>query len=142
MANQDRPRGLSPVRYLSGLAYTGAMTRYRKEASVILGLGDPVVHAGSSSTAGTNNAPETGVPIVTRAAAASGTITGVAMFFEHDESTTGRAHDSLHMAAADTGFVYVADEPNLIFEIQEDSDANSLVVTDVGELWNGRGPNQ
>jgi hypothetical protein len=133
MANVDRPDGLKPVAYLSGLAYNGATRRYRKEASVILGLGDAVVHAGSSSTAGTNNAPETGVPLVTRAAAASGTITGVVMHIEHDASVTGRAHDTKHMAAADTGFVYVADNTDLVFEIQEDSDSNNLVVGDVGE---------
>ena len=132
MANLDAPRGFVPVRYLSGAPYNGAVSRYRKEASVILGVGDAVVLTGSSSTAGTNNAPTDGVPLVTRAAAASGTITGVVMWAEID-SSDDRATHAKHMAAADTGYVYVADNPHLIFRIQEDSDGNSLVRTDVGE---------
>lgn len=132
MANLDAPRGLNPVRYQSGKAYTGATARYRKEASVILGIGDPVVLTGSSSTAGTNNADRDGIPLVTRAAAASGTITGVVMSMEIDSSGDRETHNK-HMAAADTGYVYVADDPDLIFEIQEDSDGNNLVVGDVGE---------
>ena len=133
MANLDAPRGLRPIRYLSGAPYCGAVSRYRKEASVILGVGDAVVHAGSSSTAGTNNAPVDGVPLVTRAAAASGTITGVVQFVEIDSGSADRFSQAKHMAAADTGYVYVADNPHLLFVIQEDSVGNNLAVTDVGE---------
>lgn len=133
MANLNSPFGLRPLRYLSGLPYNGAVTKYRKEASVVLGIGDPVVLAGSASEAGTNNADKDGIPLVTRAAAASGTITGVVMFVEIDSGTKSRADQTLHMAAADTGYVYVADNPDLIFEIQEDSDSNNLVLADVGE---------
>ena len=133
MANLDAPYGLRPLRFISGAPYNGAVTKYRKEASVILGIGDPVVLTGSSSQAGTNGALKDGIPLVTRASAASGTITGVVMFVDHDAATIGKAHEVLHMAAADTGDVYIADNPDLIFSIQEDSDGNSLVVDDVGE---------
>lgn len=133
MANLNAAHGLRPLRYLSGVAYTGAVTRYRKEAAVILGVGDPVVHAGSSSTAGTNGALETGIPTITRAAAAAGTITGVALWMEKDAGTAGRAHDTLHLASADRGYVYVADDPHLIFEGMEDSVGGSIPVTAVGE---------
>lgn len=132
MANLDAPIGLVPVRYLSGAPYSGAVSRYRKEASQILGLGDPVVLTGSSSTAGTNNADRTGIPLVTIAAAASGTITGVAVGFIRDDDKERFSHPK-HMAAADTGYVLVADNPMLIFRIQEDSVGNNLVVGDVGE---------
>lgn len=132
MANLDAPRGFVPVRYLSGAPYNGAVSRYRKEASVILGVGDAVVLSGTSSTAGTNNAPTDGVPLVTRAAAASGTITGVVMWCEIDSSNDRYTH-AKHMAAADTGYVYVADNPMLVFRIQEDSVGNELIRTDVGE---------
>jgi hypothetical protein len=133
MANLDAPRGLKPVRYMSGQPYSGAVTEYRIEAATILGVGDPVVLTGSSSTAGTNGALKTGIPLVDRASAASGTITGVVMWVEKDASSAGRQGDAKHFAAADEGKVFVADEPNLIFVIQEDSDANNLVVGDVGE---------
>lgn len=132
MANLDNPHGFKLLRRLGG-GPPPSVTRYRKEASVILGLGDPVVHAGTASTAGTNNAPETGIPLVTRAAAASGTITGVAVHFELDTAGLERANQTLHMAAADTGMVYVIDDPLAVFQIQEDSVGNDLAVTDVGE---------
>jgi len=131
MANLDAPFGLRPVRYASGHAYTGAANRYRKEASTIIGIGDPVVRTGTASTAGTNNADTTGVPLVDRAAAGSGTITGVVVAIEKIDSGTGdRATDTKHMAAADTGYLLVADDPNLIFECQEDG---AMAVTAVGE---------
>ena len=132
MANLDAPRGLKPVRYLSGQAYTGAVNEYRKEASVIIGIGDPVVLTGSASAAGTNNADRDGVPLVTRAAAGSGTITGVVVGVRIDSSEDRLVHTK-HMAAADTGYLLVADDPTLVFEIQEDGDSGTVAVTDVGE---------
>jgi hypothetical protein len=132
MANQDAPFGFKPVRMLSG-PFTGAVNKYRKEASVILGLGDPVVLTGSASAAGTNNATEDGIPLVTRASAGSGTITGVVAYVDIDSGTAQRSESTKHMAAADTGSVYVYDDPMTVFEIQEDSDTENMVVGDVGE---------
>lgn len=133
MANADRPRGLKHVGFLGGVPMNGGVRRYRKEASVILGLGDPVVITGSSSTKGTNNADAGGIALVTRASAASGTITGVAVGFFIDTGSVERGQHTKHMAAADTGYVMVVDHPHALFEIQEDSVGNNLVVGDVGE---------
>lgn len=131
MANLDAPFGFKPVRYSDGRAYTGAVNEYRKEASVIIGIGDAVVITGDSSTVGTNNADRDGVPLVDRAAGASGTISGVVVGFRKDNDRERFTH-AKRMAAADTGYLLVADDPHLIFEIQEDSDGGSLARTDVG----------
>lgn len=122
MANVNRPFGFKPVRYLSGQPYSGAVSRYKKEASVIIGVGDPVVLSGSAEAV-------TGIPLVTRAAA-SGTITGVVVAIEPNRADLSKKH----LAAADTGYVLVADEPDLVFEIQEDSDSSNIAITDVGEF--------
>lgn len=123
MANADNAFGLKPVRYSSGRAYTGAARKYYKSASVILGIGDPVVLSGTAEAV-------TGIPEVTRAAAASGTITGVIVGFD----VRPNALSQNHMAAADTGYVFVCDDPDVVFEIQEDSVGSNLAVTDVGEF--------
>jgi len=116
VSNFYAPNGLRPVKYLSGLPYTGAVTRYKKEASVILAPGDPVVVAGGAETS-----IPSGVPLITRAATSSGTITGVVVGIAANPINLYK----IYMAAADTGYVYVADEPNLLFEAMEDSGGTS-----------------
>jgi len=132
MANSNKPFGLVPVRSLTTGKNTGRVSRYRKEASVILGVGDPVVLTGTSSIIGTNGALQDGIPLVTRATA-GGLTTGVVVGFEFDLALPGPAHNAKHMAAADKGMVLVCDDPYMVFEIQEDSDASSVAVTDIGE---------
>lgn len=133
MANVDNPHGFKVLGHLHGAPTNYRVSMYRKEASVILGLGDAVVLAGSASTAGTNSADATGIATVTRAAGASGTITGVVVGFHHDLGSTSPAYKTHYMAAADTGYVLVCDDPSALFSIQEDSDTVNLAVTDVGE---------
>jgi hypothetical protein len=123
MANTDRPFGFKPVRYSSGRAYTGAARRYKKEASTIIGIGDPVVITGTAEAT-------TAIALVDRAAAGSGTITGVVVGMDPQRSDLSKNH----LAAADTGYVMVADDPDLVFEIQEDGDSGTIAITDVGEF--------
>ena len=125
MANVDRPHGLKPVRMISGVAYNGSVRRYKKEASVILAPGDPVVLTGSAEAA-------TGIPLITRAQGTEGTpttITGVVVAIDPIRGDLSKKH----MAAADTGYVLVADNADLLFEIQEDGAGDPIDVNDVGE---------
>lgn len=122
-APSDRPRGFVPVGRLGG-GGPSTPRKYYKSASVILGIGDPVV---LSSTAEATTA----VPEVTRAAAGSGTITGVVVGFDY--SALG-SDTQKHMAAADTGYVYVDDNPDSVFEIQEDGDGTPIAITSVGRF--------
>ena len=122
MANKDQPRGFSPVGYLNGQKYTGAHRRYYKSATAgILGIGDPVVRA-------TNSTDPEGGPEIVRATTGSA-ITGVIVGIEPDRDDL----EQRHLASADARYVYVADEPDLIFAVQDNGGATGIVVTNVGE---------
>lgn len=114
--------GLKPVRHFDGSPWNGQMHKYYKSASVILGIGDPVVLAGSAHTDGTAT--------ITRAAAGSGTISGV--FMGCDPVLTDLSKRG--MAAADVGYCYVVDDPDVVFQIEEDGDTTPIAATSVGEF--------
>jgi hypothetical protein len=123
MANTNAPTGLRPVRYRSGAPYNGACNTYSVPASdgTALFVGDPVIIGGSADA--------NGVPTILRATAAGGAyISGVVVGFEPLRTDL----TVLHRAASTLRNVFVADDPALIFEIQEDGIGGALAVTDVG----------
>jgi hypothetical protein len=122
MPNANTPYGLRPVRHRNGAPYNGAATRYAVPASdgTALYLGDPVILAGSADA--------DGIATVTKATAGSGAymlgpVVGVEPVTR--DSTTYRA-------ASELRYVYVADDPDLIFEVQEDAVGGALAAVDVG----------
>lgn len=121
MPNVAHAGGFLPVDNFSG-GYHGKVRKYKKEASVILAEGDAVVLTGSAEAV-------TGIALIDRAAAASGTITGVVVGVDYDPQDLFRAN---YLRAADTGYVYVLDDPSAHFYLQEDSVGGALAVTDVG----------
>lgn len=123
MANIDAPRGFTPVKYRSGKPYNGIARRYYKDATAgIIGVGDPVIRVTSSSD------PEGGPEIVraTTGAAITGVVVGIV---PHPD----RLDQPGHLAAADVGYVLVADDPELLFEVQDNGGATGIAVTDVGK---------
>lgn len=127
MANSDVPKGLTPVRYVSGAPYTGACNVYNIPATdtTAVYIGDLVKLAGSATTGG--------VPTVTRAVSTNtvlGVVVGVA-------ATT--AGSKTYRVASTARNVFVADDPNLIFEVQEVSGGTALAATAVGlnANWTG-----
>jgi hypothetical protein len=125
MANADTPFGLKPVREAGSGAHSGGVNMYYHAASdaTALYVGDPVVKSGTADAAG--------IAGVTRAAAAGvGTslITGTVVGFVPDGTT-----DQAGYGAASTAFyVLVADDPDLMFEVQEDSVGGALAAADIG----------
>ena len=121
MANVDRVNGLRPVKHLDGSPYNGAVNRYYvpDTDTVAIFVGDAVK---SSSSADAN-----GVPGVAQAAAGDA-IRGVVVGIEPvtDESL-------IYRAASTERYLLVADAPDLVFEIQEDSVGGALAAGDVGE---------
>lgn len=123
MANTNNPEGLKPVRYASGAPYNGACNIYFVPATdaTALFVGDPVILAGDADT--------DGVPTVTRATAAgAGRITGVVVGVRNSPTQTTR-----YRKASDAMYVHVADDPSLLFEIQEDAVGGALASTNVGQ---------
>ena len=118
----DRPNGFRPIRYLGGVAYTGAVNRYFIPASdsVATFVGDLVTLAGSADSEG--------VATVTQSAAAETQIVGSIVGFEVD----GTNLEATHRLASTAAYVLVADEPNLVFEVQEDSVGENIAATAIG----------
>jgi hypothetical protein len=82
-------------------------------------IGDPVVKNGSADAAG--------VPGVVLASA-GGAITGVVQGFMPNGTTDMAGY----RAASTAAYVLVADDPDLIFEVQEDSVGGALAAADIG----------
>lgn len=123
MPNADRPFGLKPVRYVSGAPYNGAVNIYSTASgdSTAIFVGDPVKVVGTSQTIG-------GSVYQDVAQAATGDVMiGVVV------GVVPVTRDSLTYRAASTQrLVYVADDPNLMFEIQEVSGGTALTANDIG----------
>lgn len=123
MPNSNAPTGLSPKRYRNGAPFVGPLRRYFHPATdaVALFVGDPVIIAGSADGDGT--------PTATRATAASaGRITGVVVGFEPNATINAAGYG----AASTAFYALVCDDPNVLYEIQEDGVGGSLAATSVG----------
>ena len=121
MANSDAARGLMPSRYLSGAVYTGAANKYYVPASdsTAIYVGGMVKLAGSADA--------DGVASVTGNVATGDAVVGVVV------AVAPVTADSLTYRAASTErYVMVADDPNLLFEAQEDSVGGALAAANVG----------
>jgi hypothetical protein len=111
MANSDVVKGLIPVMYRNGTPYNGRCGKYYipPTDNTAVYVGDPVKLAGSAKASSTN------------------VMVGVVVGVEPETA------DSLRYRAASTGrYVFVADDPELLFEIQEDSVGGALAATSVG----------
>lgn len=123
MANADTPRGFTPVKYRSGKPYCGIARRYYKSATAgIIGVGDPVIRV-------TNSSDPDGGPEIVRATTGAA-ITGVVVAIEATESDLEKVG---YLASADTGYVLVADDPELLFEVQDTTGGTALAVANIGE---------
>lgn len=123
MANVDSPFGLKPVRYLSGGPYNGATNIYSTAAGdgTLIGIGDPVTYSGTSQTIN-------GVVYMDVKRAATGDIVlGVMTSVVPDTQAS-----TIYRAASTATLINVADDPNLVFEIQEVSGGTALTANDAG----------
>jgi len=131
MTNKDTPLGLVPVRHSNGAPYNGAVNSYYIPSTYATALfvGDPVVVTGTSNnTEYKNNEPGT-LPEINKVTAAGGNyLSGVIVGFDVLDTDLTKTYN----AASTERIAYVADDPDLVFEIQEDSDGTVLDATDVG----------
>lgn len=123
MANVDTPFGLRPVRYLSGAPYNGAANVYTTASGdgTAIGVGDPVKLSGTAQTI--NGATYADVD----QGATGDVITGVVI------AVLPETRDSLiYRAASTVRRLLVADDPGLVFEIQEASGGTALTTAAIG----------
>ena len=123
MANVDTPFGFSPARYLSGAPYNGAVNVYSTASgdTTAIFIGDPVKLSGTGQII--NGQTYTDVA----QAATTNTVVGivVGVLPETRDST-------VHREASTVRRILVADDPNIVFEIQEVSGGTSLTANDIG----------
>lgn len=120
------PQGLVPVRYKSGAPYNGACNRYHVAAgeSNNIFIGDPVIISGTGDA--------DGIPGVVRAAAGA-LITGIVVGFGQNPGATDNSAMELGYRPASTAdYLLVADDPELLFEAQEDGTGGFLAATSIG----------
>jgi hypothetical protein len=134
MANVDAPFGLRPLRYKSGAPYQGQANPYYIAASygTALFVGDPVVKVAGGSNTAAVTVPGGGkfnigtLPSIEKATAGDAQrVTGVIVGFAPMSSNL----DNKHNPASTERVAYVADSPDLIFEIQADG---AIPAADMG----------
>jgi len=149
MANTDTPLGLVPIKDKNGAPYNGAVTAYylRSDYATAMFVGDPVIITGTANLLEyKGNMPGT-LPTINKATAAgSSYISGVIVGFNPLPTDLTKTYNE----ASTERIAYVADDPDLVFEIQEESDAAaelaatsvglnaSLVYTDSGSTTSGK----
>ena len=128
MGNIDRPRGFKPVRHLNGNPWNGMATMYYVPSSdsTALFIGDAVKSGGSADASGK-------YPTVTQAAAGN-TIRGVVIGFSDQPYVAVDTSDlnRKYRPASTEMYVLVVDDPDVIYEIQEDNDSNDINADMIG----------
>lgn len=129
MANANRPSGFTPVQYLNGAPWTGKARMYSIAANygTALYVGDPVI---SSGTANADGVP--GVILYPGTGASRGVIVGLGRYEGLMANPSNL--DITYRPASDPNAWYamVADDPDIIFEIQEKANTVQLAATEVG----------
>jgi len=122
MANRDNPNGAKPVKHLNGSPWNGAMNRYAIPAAdgTATFVGDFVKLYGTGTAEGVNQVIQ---------AAATDRLVGAIVAFEPDPTNLS----ATHRTALTLRYCWVADAPDTVFEIQEDSDISTLALADIGE---------
>jgi len=125
MANVDSPFGLRPLEYLNGTQWNGQARRYYIQSTLAeaIYIGDPVVLAGSSDSTGKY------ADIQLATLAATNYTIGPVVAFEPIASDPKLSQ--IYHSASTAQYCWVADDPNIIFEVQMDSDTD-LTADDIG----------
>jgi len=129
MANQDSPSGLKPVKHLNGNPWNGVANMYSipvGNAAAIF-IGDAVVSEGSADATGK-------YPSIAGYVSGGGNLRGVVIgfsdqpFMAFDTSDLDRKY----CPATTAMYALVVDDPDVIFEIQENNAGGDLAATEVG----------
>lgn len=126
MANANTPYGLRPYAYRSGGPYNGAVRTYYVPVGngTALYLGDPVQIV-------TNSSDGNGVQTAEIATAGGGTyVLGAFMGISNNAGTATiplLQSQTPYLPASTAAYIYVSDDPDLLYAIQEDSVGGAMV---------------
>jgi hypothetical protein len=126
MANPNTPYGLRPYSYVWGSPYAGAVRVYAVPANngTALYLGDPVKLI-------TNSSDGNGVQNVVIGTAGGGAYNlGAFMGIANNAGSTVitlQQTQTPYLAASQQAYVYVCDDPNVLFAIQENGSGGAMV---------------
>lgn len=130
MPNYNAPAGLTPVEYLSGAPWNGKARRYHIPSSDTnaYAIGDPVTLNGTADARGVP-----GVVLATPGSGMIGPIVGAGGLAYGGMSADPTNLNTTVIPATKTKdyYVLVADDPNIIFEVQEIGTGTPLAAADV-----------
>ena len=126
MANLNKVAGFRPIGHLNGNAWNGKFHIYYKSASSDIFKGSPVILTGTADTSGKYPAIDiagAGVPLV-----------GVAIAFSTTPYIAADPSDLnlLYSPSGTTHYVAVVDDPQVIFEVYQETGATNFALTDIG----------
>ena len=132
MAQLNRPNGFSPRSYLNGADWNGQARQYYVPASdtSALYIGDLVESLAGASDGIVLKQPSIGVPALAKCAAGAnprGVVVGIGT------DVVDLSPSYLPATKLKAYLVYVADDPQLVFEVQGDN-AATLAATCVGQF--------
>lgn len=131
MPNTDAAFGLRPVGHLDGSPWNGKVNMYYIPVTygTALYVGDPCVSGGTSGAAGVtvNGLDVEGVSTISAPVAGS-TLRGVIVGFLPLQTNL----ETLHNPASTARIALVCDAPDVVYEVQEDSDTSTVQATEVG----------
>lgn len=137
MPNSNRPSGFTPVRYLNGAAWNGQANLYSVAATygTALYIGDPCISSGTSDAFGIQ-----GIAIGATTGALRGVIVGLYNSGQVNATPGGVSVGNIlntnitYRPASDpnTWYAAVVDDPNVLFQLQEESNGTQLAATEVG----------
>lgn len=118
MANANKPIGFRPVKHLNGSPYNGQANLYYVAAGEAnnIAIGDLVKLSGTSDA--------NGVPGVIRCGAAADVYVGSVVGFKPYPSDLAKNY----RPASTAYYLYVADSPDIVFEVQADAVVNAADV--------------
>lgn len=128
MANTDTPFGFKPVKHLLGMPWNGKVSTYYVPVGNATALfkGDPVRSIGSSDSTGK-------FPSVVKSDAGE-IVRGVIVGFGDNPyvMTHPDTPNRDYLPISTASYVFVVDDPFVIFEVQEDSVGNDMTADMVG----------
>jgi len=135
VANNNAPAGLVPVEYLSGAPWNGKARRYHIPSSDTnaYAIGDPVTLNGTGDTQGVP-----GIVLATPGSGLVGVIVGAGGLTYGGMSGDPTNLNTTVIPATKTKdyYVLVADDPNIIFEVQEIGTGTALTAAEIGRNAN------